>query len=163
LIFDSWRKAWRPTALEEIAGLNMKRLAPEVARVVGERYAQSHHARAMAILKRGCVLLAVDAEYPEEIAAYAVLERVSSVPAMPPVAGIVHWVYVKEAMRRHGLARLLLDTVNARGACYTFHTRAGARLVERYSARFTPEVLYGDSGGGAPGDRGAHYQEGSLS
>ena len=59
-------------------------------------------------------------------------------------ARVVHYVYVKKGeggtFRRHGLASLLLDTARARGCRYTHHTRAGALLAARYTARYAPEA-----------------------
>lgn len=77
-------------------------------------YFAEYHKIVEAILARSAVLVATPADEPEIILGYAAFERRS-----PPV---VHWVYVKNRMRRTGIARQLLEGVDLNKCVFTHWT-----------------------------------------
>jgi GNAT superfamily N-acetyltransferase len=79
------------------------------------------------LLERSTVFVAYAKEYPTEILGYSVLGD-----------SCVHWVYVKSAFRRQGIARGLLGK---HCTCYTHETSgAGKHLFEGLRLQYNPRA-----------------------
>jgi hypothetical protein len=134
-ILDSWRRSFLDAALPM---LGLDDSASEALRAgVAARFRDVHQARALRLLQRGSLVVAVAPDAPDIIVGWVAFEG-------PEAARVLHYVYVKKGeggtFRRQGLASLLLDTARARGCRYSHHTRAGARLATTYAARYAPEA-----------------------
>lgn len=97
LIFATWLRAFRH-------GSHFPRHIPERA------YFAAHHNVVEALLDRSTVLVAHPTGDPEVILGWSVVEKLPVDDAVTAPQAI-HFVYVKPAFRRSGIARLLLDDV----------------------------------------------------
>ena len=100
LIFATWLRSYQANAL---AAKHMSR----------DTFFAGHHGVLERIFgNEPCVKLAVMPEDPSVVFGWSVSE---------PDKGIVHYVYVKPAFRRHGVAKALLEHVKL-PCVYTHHT-----------------------------------------
>ena len=84
------------------------------------------------LLARSQTLIVYATSIPDEILGYAVLE---------PASGSVHWVYVKSAYRREGIATALCK---GRFRWYTHASgAAGTRLARKLGLEFNPYLSEG--------------------
>lgn len=79
------------------------------------------------LVKASTVVVVAAAVAPDEIVGYAVREG--------PVA---HYVYVKQAYRRLGIGKRLVEGC----LLYTHQTRAGERVARSIDAQYDPYALY---------------------
>ncbi len=104
-------------------------------------YYKEHHAWIMRVFQTTgyAILVAHAAGEYDAILGWALVE------ARDPV--ILHYVYVKEALRQMGLARRLIEaaTIDPRTMVYTHVTRIGNTIMRRYpEATYNPWILAGN-------------------
>jgi hypothetical protein len=101
--------------------------------VSGPVYYVGQEAVIRRLLVRSSIVLACNPEDPSTVLGYVVFERV-------PSGGLVHYVYVKELVRRCGLAARLLSEVPGPFRSHTHETRAEgvARLKARFPSVYNP-------------------------
>lgn len=76
------------------------------------------------------ILMCVDSDNPEIIYGYIVWEQ-----------DVVHWVYVKYAFRKMGLASYLLEQLPKSAKLqHTAATKAGQPLIDKYGSKLTPFI-----------------------
>ena len=76
------------------------------------------------------ILMCVDKEDPEIIYGYVVWEQ-----------DVVHWLYVKYAFRKMGLASYLLEMLPASAKRqHSIQTKAGQHLIDKYESKLTPFI-----------------------
>lgn len=102
-------------------------------RVLRSHLEARHNVRADKALRRLSCVVATVPDNPAEVVGYVLVEARKDEPPA------VHWAYTKHLLRRVGVGTTLLAAVQAQGGRYTTHTRAGARLAQRFGLRFTPE------------------------
>jgi hypothetical protein len=100
---------------------------------VGPIYYAGQEAVIRRLVSRSMVALACNPEDPSTVLGYVVFERVRS-------GGLVHYVYVKELVRRCGLAERLMGEVPGPFRSHTHETRAEgvARLKARFPSVYNP-------------------------
>lgn len=123
-IFSSWLKSYRVGSA----------LARDVVRPV---YFAQHHRMVERLLARGRVLVAADAEGPQNILGYAVGEHIG------PVA-VVHYLYVKAPFRGIGIGQTLAQVMVSGLECvhHTHATPLGQSLVRRLQSVFNPYLAH---------------------
>ena len=94
-----------------------------------EQYRPAQDALINTLLQRSRVVVVAAESVPDEIVGYAVLEK-----------HYAHYVYVKSAYRRMGVAKGLLRSGTTR---YTHSTRAGNRVARALGITFDPYQLLG--------------------
>lgn len=85
-------------------------------------------------LKRGQVLVAYATAVPDEICSWINFER-----------GLIHYVYTKQAYRKMGIAKKLIECAGngyANFAEHTHHTRVGQSLAAKIGTKLNPYPLY---------------------
>lgn len=90
-------------------------------------YHRAQDALINTLIDRSSVVVVASAPVPDEIIGYAVVER-----------DVAHYVYVKAAYRRAGIAKGLLRNRVTR---YTHTTRAGNRVARSLGITFDPYAL----------------------
>jgi hypothetical protein len=109
-ILSSWLKSYRPSA-------------PLVS---DEVYFREHKALVMQLIQRSAVHIACDPSYPLSIYGYAVVEQ-----------GAVHYVYVKFALRKFGVARALLKRAGVESPFAVSHlSETGLRILRAHPGAF---------------------------
>lgn len=133
-VVSSFCKSYEPSGLLML-GMNARAPLPQPFRkmVHGKLYS-----RIKATLARSRVLAAVHSDQPDSIVGCIVYECRKDGP-------VIHYVYVDHPVRRFGLASAMLTALARtcpdanKGARYTHHTPAGAKLARRFNLSFTPE------------------------
>lgn len=113
--------------------LRSYRKARAVSQVSGLVYFQGQEERIRRIASRANVAVACNPEDPSTILGYVVFE-----PA--PSGGVVHYVYVKELVRRCGLASRLMAEVPGPFRSHTHETESTASqaLKARFPSVYNP-------------------------
>jgi len=116
-IFSTWLKSYRYNN-------------QDVSRVPAELYYRKHH-EVIARLRDRCALpVACLPDSPAVIIGFAALElppallNTSSLPPPAPAPPVIHWVYVKRAWRRMGVATRLLGQLSPSACCHSHWTSA---------------------------------------
>lgn len=118
-VFSSWLRSYKAS--------RDTRVAPQV-------YFHEHHKVIEAILASPSVsvTVAVSTEDPNTILGWA---------AMDSSKGVLHYVYVKEAFRRWGVATELVGTLNINS--YSHTTKYGERALGSYPCIYNPYLIKG--------------------
>lgn len=87
------------------------------------------------LLQESETTVACPTEVPEEICGYLVQSRQGG-----PYLLTIHYVYVKQAYRRLGLASALIQVVTPSNI-HTHDTRAGRILARKFESRFNPFLI----------------------
>jgi len=98
LIYATWLRSYRH-------GSHFPRHIPH------DRYFSAHHDVAETLLESSTVRVATPPADPDVILGWSVVETLASVDEATPSPLAVHFVYVKPAFRRMGVARALLAQV----------------------------------------------------
>lgn len=119
-VFDSWlRSQWDADA--------KRKMLPDV-------FFPQQRGRIERILKRSMVVIAFSTAAPEEALGYVCFERIVGIP-------VVHWVYTKQALRRLGVARFLVQVAQGEADCLQHSHKSDARakkLFSRFRSVFNP-------------------------
>ena len=109
--------------------------APAVRGMTKTLYFRHEREAAVRLIQQSSIVMAVNPEDGDEIYGYIVYEVVDG-------AYIMHYVYVKQAYRRKGLAtNLIVRTIgDCEVAFYSHRTAGSARLANKYKLNYTPHM-----------------------
>ncbi len=107
--------------------------APQVAFPV---YREGQHNIIEGCLRRGRTLVAFATVVPDEVCSWVCVEG----------SRIIHYVYTKQAYRKMGIARKLVEKASVDSLTeHTHDTRAGRSLAARIGTKLNPYPLYSPS------------------
>lgn len=118
-IFDTW--------------LNSFRRSHHTRGIEGPVYYDEQRRIIETLLPRCSVLMACDSKYPTSLFGYAVAEIIDNLL-------VLHWVYMREALRDHGIGTQLVKTYldaepGLAAIIYTHQTKAGRKWDEKMRER----------------------------
>lgn len=124
-VLDNWLRAYRTS--------------PWAGCVTNDQYFDVYHETIRQLLERGAKLVvACNKSDPDHVLGWSCWEPLDS-------GHVVHFVYVKEGLRRRGLGKELVYrtcTANPQSSWfYTFRTRASGYLFGDSQWRFAPEIV----------------------
>lgn len=101
-------------------------------------YWRGQHEVVSRLLRTASLTVAYCPEVPTEVLGWVLHEK------RGPVT-VLHYVYVKHAVRRMGIATRLLASIGTERCHYTHRTARGMRFAKRLGAHFNPYLAVGAS------------------
>ena len=121
-IFATWLRGYRSSS-------------PSVDKVSSATYFAAQHRRIARLLQTSNVIVAVLPDAPAVIVGYAVVE-------VRGTTAVIHWAHVKGSWQRLGVARRMLEGLDASRCVFTHLTKSAAGLMRRFPGlTFNPYLL----------------------
>lgn len=125
-ILSGWKKSYR--------------IGDLCAGVGNDRYYEAQHKIIAVLLQRATTLIACDAAAPDVDLGFVCAE------VLPGAERVLHYVYVKDDFRRHGICNMLIAGLDemepAERTTCTHRTRKGKALMQKRGWTYDPYVLW---------------------